>query len=258
MRQKEDRTNYMNSTDSSNAATALVTGASRGIGAAIFAALGGAGARVLGTATSEAGAQAISDAAAASRGAGVVYRAGEGVESLLAACDSFAPEGIDVVVANAAVNADSLLIRMDDDKWNEVINTNLTAVFQLTQPLIRKMMKKRYGRVIFITSVVASVGNAGQANYCAAKAGVEGYCRAVAKETASRNITVNAIAPGFIQTDMTDKLPAAVKDYFLANIPMGRAGTAADVAAAVQFLASEQASYITGQVLHVNGGLYLN
>lgn len=246
------------------AKTALVTGASRGIGAAVARRLAQAGMRVLGTATSADGVQAIKKSAADS-GANsnngsdaVVYRAGdaESLAQLLAACDAFAPDGVDVVVANAATNADSLLIRMTAQQWDEVIATNLTAVFQLTQPLIRKMAKKRYGRVVLLSSVVAAIGNPGQANYCAAKAGLEGYCRAAARETANRQVTINAVAPGFIATDMTNKLSDAVRQHFLANIPAGRAGTPEEVAEAVAFLASDAAAYITGQTLHINGGMH--
>lgn len=239
--------------------TALVTGASRGIGAAILSALADAGANVIGTATGEAGVTAINGV-----GSGLRYDAGEdgAATRLLEAANEAAAaktqgEGVDILVLNAAINADGLLMRMKEEDWQKVINTNLNAAFQLSQAAMRGMMKKKWGRVIFISSVVASVGNPGQANYCAAKAGVEGYCRAMAHEVASRGITVNAVAPGFIQTDMTDKLPEAVKTQFMTRIPMKRMGMPQDVAAAVRYLAGDAAAYVTGQVLHVNGGLHM-
>lgn len=245
----------MTDANDANVKTALVTGASRGIGAAIFAALAAEGGRVFGTATGEAGLAAIN--AAGGAGAGLLYDArdaeagGRLVEEVTATAG-----GVDVLVVNAAVNADGLLMRMKGEDWARVIETNLTGAFLLSQAALRGMVKRRWGRIVFVTSVVASVGNAGQANYCAAKAGVEGYCRAAAREVAGRGITVNAVAPGFIETDMTAKLPAAVKEYFMKNIPVGRVGQPRDVAAAVAFLASEAAAYVTGQTLHVNGGMY--
>lgn len=234
--------------------TALVTGASRGIGAAICAAYLAEGARVVGTATGDAGVARINNAG----GEGLLYDAADKKQtSALAAKINVDYGGVDIAVINAAVNADGLLLRMKDEDWERVLEVNLSAAFRLTRELMRAMLKKRYGRIIFLSSVVASIGNAGQANYCAAKAGVEGYCRALARETATRNVTANAIAPGFIETDMTAKLPPAARESFLQIIPAKRAGKAEEVAAAAVFLASDAASYITGQTLHVNGGLYM-
>ncbi len=243
----------------SSSKTALVTGASRGIGAATLAALGQAGYRVIGTATSAAGVAAIEQASADYGGVGVLYNASEREQATALATSAAveASAGVDVLVINAGITADSLLLRMKEDDWTKVLEVNLTSVFLLSQAMIRAMMKKRWGRIIIISSVVASTGNAGQANYCAAKAGLEGYCRALAREVASRNITVNAVAPGFIQTDMTEQLPAAIKEHLIANTPLGRMGSPQDVAAAVLYLASAGADYVTGQVLHVNGGMYM-
>ena len=243
----------------SSSKTALVTGASRGIGAATLAALGQAGYRVIGTATSAAGVAAIEQASADYGGVGVLYNASEREQATALATSAAveASAGVDVLVINAGITADALLLRMKEDDWARVLEVNLTSVFLLSQAMIRAMMKKRWGRIIIISSVVASTGNAGQANYCAAKAGLEGYCRALAREVASRNITVNAVAPGFIQTDMTEQLPAAIKEHLIANTPLGRMGSPQDVAAAVLYLASAGADYVTGQVLHVNGGMYM-
>ena len=243
----------------SSSKTALVTGASRGIGAATLAALGQAGYRVIGTATSAAGVAAIEQASADYGGVGVLYNASEREQATALATSAAveASAGVDVLVINAGITADSLLLRMKEEDWTKVLEVNLTSVFLLSQAMIRAMMKKRWGRIIIISSVVASTGNAGQANYCAAKAGLEGYCRALAREVASRNITVNAVAPGFIQTDMTEQLPAAIKEHLIANTPLGRMGSPQDVAAAVLYLASAGADYVTGQVLHVNGGMYM-
>lgn len=238
--------------------TALVTGASRGIGAAIFAALGQAGYHAIGTATQEAGVQAIEKAGSKHGGRGMLYNAADETQAAsFAEKVCAANSGVDVLVLNAAINADTLLMRMKRESWDGVMTVNLTAAFLLSQAAIRAMVKKRWGRVIFISSVVASLGNPGQANYCAAKAGIEGYCRAVAREVAGRGITVNAVAPGFIETDMTNNLPEAARKHFMDNIPAGRAGQPQDVANAVLYLASDGAEYITGQVLHVNGGLYM-
>lgn len=241
--------------------TALITGASRGIGAAIFRALAEAGACVVGTATSAEGVEAINRSVAetgAGAGGGLCYNAGDGEQAgvLLKSAEEHYG-AVDILVVNAAINADGLLLRMKPNNWQAVIDTNLTAAFLLSQAAVQGMMKKRWGRIVFISSVVASLGNAGQVNYCAAKAGLEGYCRAMAREVASRGITVNAVAPGFIETDMTSRLPAAVREKFTDNIPLGYAGQPADVAAAVCYLAGVQSGYVTGQVLHVNGGLYM-
>ena len=239
---------------------ALVTGASRGIGKAIAAALAQAGFKVIGTATSEAGAAGISAALAAFPGcSGAVLdvndaAAGEAlIESILKQQGS-----LHVLVNNAGITRDTLALRMKDDDWQAVIDTNLNAVFRLSRAVMRPMMKQRHGRIISITSVVGASGNAGQANYAAAKAGVAGMTRALARELGSRNITVNCIAPGFIATDMTEGLPEAQKASLLAQIPLGRLGTADEVAHAAVFLASPLAGYITGAELHVNGGMYMS
>jgi 3-oxoacyl-[acyl-carrier protein] reductase len=239
---------------------ALVTGASRGIGKAIAAALAQAGFKVIGTATSEAGAAGISAALAAFPGcSGAVLdvndaAAGEAlIESIIKQ-----QGGLHVLVNNAGITRDTLALRMKDDDWQAVIDTNLNAVFRLSRAVMRPMMKQRHGRIISITSVVGASGNAGQANYAAAKAGVAGMTRALARELGSRNITVNCIAPGFIATDMTEGLPEAQKASLLAQIPLGRLGTADEVAHAAVFLASPLAGYITGAELHVNGGMYMS
>ncbi len=239
---------------------ALVTGASRGIGKAIAAALAQAGFKVIGTATSEAGAAGISAALAAFPGcSGALLdvndaAAGEAlIESIIKQ-----QGGLHVLVNNAGITRDTLALRMKDDDWQAVIDTNLNAVFRLSRAVMRPMMKQRHGRIISITSVVGASGNAGQANYAAAKAGVAGMTRALARELGSRNITVNCIAPGFIATDMTDGLPEAQKASLLTQIPLGRLGTADEVAHAAVFLASPLAGYITGAELHVNGGMYMS
>ena len=239
---------------------ALVTGASRGIGQAIALALAGAGARVVGTATSEQGAAAISTNLAShgynGRGAVLDVASEASCESLLAAMG--AAEGMPtILVNNAAITRDTLLLRMKPEDWDQVITTNLTAVFRLSKACLRRMMKERRGRIISITSVVGFTGNPGQANYAAAKAGLLGFTRSLAKEVASRGITVNAVAPGFIDTDMTRALTEEQRAALAGQIPMERLGRAEDVAAAVLFLASRQADYITGETLHVNGGLYM-
>lgn len=240
---------------------ALVTGASRGIGRAIATALAGKGATVIGTATSEAGATAISAylAAAGAKGRGAVLdvRNAPDVDTLAAAIEKdFGPVGI--LVNNAGVTQDNLAIRMKDNEWDSVIETDLSAVFRLSRAVLRGMMKARAGRIVNITSVVGSTGNPGQINYAAAKAGVAGMTRALAREIGSRGITVNCIAPGFIDTDMTRALPDSQRQMLLAQIPLGRLGSPADIAAAVVFLASPEAGYITGSTLHVNGGMYMN
>jgi len=238
---------------------ALVTGASRGIGRAIALELGRQGATVVGTATSEAGAQAISAALAE---AGVRGR-GEALDVTDATrCDALSEAlqkegGVAILVNNAGITRDNLAMRMKDDEWNAVIDTNLGAVFRMSRLVMRAMMRARYGRIVNITSVVGSSGNAGQANYAAAKSGVAGMSRALARELASRNITVNCVAPGFIETDMTRALNEQQTAALIGQVPAGRFGQPEDVAAAVAFLASPQAGYITGVTLHVNGGMYM-
>jgi 3-oxoacyl-[acyl-carrier protein] reductase len=238
---------------------ALVTGASRGIGRAIASAMAVAGYRVIGTATTEAGAAGISEALAAHAGCkGIVLNVTDGA-ALDAAIDSISKEngGLHVLVNNAGITRDGLSMRMKDDDWDAVHDTNLKAVFRACRAATKPMMKQRYGRLINITSVVGALGNAGQANYAAAKAGVAGLTRSLARELGSRNITVNCIAPGFIDTDMTQGLPEAAKAALLTQIPLGRLGAANEVAHAVVFLASAQAAYITGTELHVNGGMHM-
>lgn len=239
---------------------ALVTGASRGIGQGIALALGRAGATVAGTATSESGAQAITQALAQAgiRGAGFVLNVTDAAqtEAVVTAVQQQLGD-IGILVNNAGVTRDNLLMRMKDDEWQDLLSTNLTSVYRLSKLMMRSMMKARAGRIINITSVVASLGNAGQSNYAAAKAGVEGFTRALAREVGSRNITVNCIAPGFIDTDMTRALDDAQRETLTGQIPLGRLGSVDDVAAAVAFLASDAASYITGCTLHVNGGMYM-
>ncbi len=237
---------------------ALVTGASRGIGRAIAMSLASESATVIGTATTESGAQAIGEALASAGGAGRVLdvRDATQCDALIA---SVAKEfgDIAVLVNNAAVVRDNLGLRMKDEEWDEVIQTNLRSVFRLSRGVLRGMMKARWGRIISITSVVGAAGNAGQMNYAAAKAGVVGMSKSLAREIGSRNITVNCVAPGFIDTDMTRALSDAQKTALLGQIPLARLGTPEDVAAAVAFLASPPAGYITGTVLHVNGGMYM-
>jgi 3-oxoacyl-[acyl-carrier protein] reductase len=237
---------------------ALVTGASRGIGQAIAAQLAGAGARVIGTATSEAGAAGITTALAGQGGRGAVLdvASSSSLEALLAQLDA-AGEMPTILVNNAAVTRDGLLMRMKQDDWDQVIATNLSSVFRLSKACIRRMMKERRGRIISLTSVVGLMGNAGQVNYAAAKAGLIGFTKSLAREVASRGITVNAVAPGFIDTDMTRGLGEEQRQGLLTQIPMGRLGSVADIAAAVGFLASPAAGYITGQTLSVNGGMYM-
>jgi 3-oxoacyl-[acyl-carrier protein] reductase len=239
---------------------ALVTGASRGIGRAIARTLAEQGYKVVGTATSEAGAQGISEALAAfpgCRGALLDVNDASAAEALI---DAIVKEhgALHVLVNNAGITRDQLAMRMKDDDWAAVLDTNLGAVFRLCRAVMRGMMKQRYGRIINITSVVGASGNAGQANYAAAKAGVAGMTRALARELGSRNITVNCVAPGFIATDMTDALPEAQKAALQAQIPLGRLGTPEEIAHAVAFLASPLAGYITGAELHVNGGMFMN
>ncbi len=240
---------------------ALVTGASRGIGRAIALTLARAGCTVLGTATSEAGAASFSEALAAENlaGRGVVLNVDDGTaaEELIAATvKEFG--ALSILVNNAGITRDQLALRMKDEDWDAVMATNLKAVFRLSRAALRPMMKARGGRIINITSVVGAMGNPGQANYAAAKAGVTGMTYALAREVGSRGITVNCVAPGFIATEMTQVLPAEQQAALQAQIPLGRLGSPEDVAHAVLFLASEQAAYITGTTLHVNGGMFMN
>ena len=238
---------------------ALVTGASRGIGAAIAAELARRGVKVVGTATTPEGAQKISDVLAAHagcRGAALDVNDLAAAEALV---ESIIREhgGLQILVNNAGITRDMLAMRLKDDDWDAVLDTNLKAVFRMSRAVMRSMMKQRYGRIVSITSVVGSSGNAGQANYAAAKAGVAGMTRALARELGSRGITVNCVAPGFIETDMTQGLPAEQHKALLAQSPLGHLGQPADIAHAVGWLASPQAAYVTGQEIHVNGGMYM-
>lgn len=236
---------------------ALVTGASRGIGRAIAEDLVARGATVIGTATSENGAKAISEYLNG-KGKGFVLNVTENdsIEKFLA--DVRAEFGeIDILVNNAGITRDNLLMRMKDDEWQDIIDTNLSSVFRLSKAVMRAMMKKRHGRIITIGSVVGTMGNAGQANYAAAKAGVIGFSKSLAREVASRGITVNVVAPGFIETDMTRALTDDQRAGILSQVPANRLGDAKEIASAVAFLASDEASYITGETLHVNGGMYM-
>lgn len=235
----------------------LITGASRGIGRAIAEQFVSLGATVLGTATSEKGAQAISD---------YLGDAGKGFVLNVTDNDSIAElfktiksdhGSVDVLVNNAGITRDNLLMRMKDDEWNDIIDTNLTPIFKMSKAALRPMMKKRVGRIINVGSVVGTMGNAGQANYAAAKAGVIGFTKSLAREVASRGITVNTVSPGFIETDMTKALNDEQRANTLANVPAGRLGDPKEIAATVVFLASEGAAYITGETIHVNGGMYM-
>lgn len=239
---------------------ALVTGASRGIGRAIAAALAEKGAIVVGTATTEAGAKAISEELAPHGGAGRMLdvRDDAQVATVIAEMEKVYATPLAILVNNAGITQDNIAVRMKDAEWDAVIDTNLKSVFRMSKAVLRGMMKARAGRIINITSVVGSSGNAGQMNYAAAKAGIAGMTRSLAREIGSRNITVNCIAPGFIDTDMTRALADGQRDELLKQIPLGRLGRPEDVAAAVVFLASPQAAYITGTTLHVNGGMYMN
>ncbi|MDY4280656.1 MAG: 3-oxoacyl-ACP reductase FabG [[Pasteurella] mairii] len=236
---------------------ALVTGATRGIGRAIAEELVAKGAFVLGTATSEKGAESIS-AYLGEKGKGFVLNVAD-EQSIESTLEKLKAEfgDIDILVNNAGITRDNLLMRMKDDEWFDILQTNLTSVYRLSKAMLRSMMKKRFGRIITIGSVVGSMGNPGQANYCAAKAGLIGFSKALAKEVASRGITVNVVAPGFIATDMTDVLTDEQKSGILANVPAGRLGEPVEIAKAVAFLASDDAAYITGTTLHVNGGMYM-
>ena len=237
--------------------TVLVTGASRGIGQAIASEMVSAGYRVLGTATSEAGRQQVSDQLGDNgRGYTLKLSDDQSVSQCLSAlkADNETPL---VLINNAGITKDNLMMRMKLEEWHDVLATNLTGVFQLSQGLLRGMMKAKFGRIINISSVVGSMGNPGQSNYAASKAGVEGLTRSLAAEVASRNITVNAVAPGFIATDMTDTLTEAQQAQMLERIPAGRLGRSSEVASLVRFLASENASYITGETIQINGGMYM-
>lgn len=240
---------------------ALVTGATRGIGRAIALSLGRQGATVIGTATSEKGAAAISEylQAAEIQGKGVVLNVTQenAIDEVVSLIETefSAP---DILVNNAGITRDNLLMRMKDEEWDDIINTNLTPIFKLSKRCIRAMTKARWGRVINIASVVGVMGNAGQTNYAAAKAGVIGFSKSLAREVGARGITVNSVAPGFIDTDMTSGLPEAHKTALLEQVPIKRLGEAEEVAAVVSFLASPLAGYITGETLHVNGGMYMS
>ena len=237
----------------------LVTGATRGIGKAITLTLGSSGATVIGTATSKAGADNISKMLVDNQisGKGIVLDVkdndqisslGEGIKKDFGS--------IDILVNNAGITRDNILLRMKEDEWEDIINTNLSSIYKMSKSVLRGMIKKRSGRIISITSVVGAMGNAGQSNYAAAKAGIIGFTKSLAREVGVRGVTVNAIAPGFIETDMTDSLPEDQKEALASQIPMGRLGTTDEVAQAVLFLAGDGGSYITGQTLHVNGGMY--
>ena len=237
---------------------ALVTGASRGIGAAIADELAAQGATVIGTATSEAGAKAIGDRLAGQGGHGRVLDVADPA-SVDALIDGIASDigPVSILVNNAGITRDNLLMRMKDEDWQAIIDTNLTSVFRTSKAVMRSMMKARKGRIINIASVIGVTGNAGQANYAAAKAGIIAFSKSLAKEIGSRGVTVNVVAPGFIDTDMTRSLPEDAKDAMLGQIALGRFGEPADIARAVAFLAGPSAAYITGETLHVNGGMYM-
>lgn len=235
---------------------ALVTGASRGIGRAIAEQLAALGAKVIGTATSEKGAKAISDYLGAGQGLVLDVASAESIEQCLETIKTNFGD-IDILVNNAGITRDNLLMRMKDEEWFDIIQTNLTSVFRMSKAVMRTMMKKRFGRIITIGSVVGSMGNAGQTNYAAAKAGVLGFTKSLAKEVASRGITVNAVAPGFIDTDMTKELTEEQKQAIFGQVPANRLGQPEEIAATVAFLASNQAAYITGETIHVNGGMYM-
>ena len=237
----------------------LVTGASRGIGKAIALTLGGAGATIIGTATTESGADNISKVFAekniSGKGMKLNVTNNEQISDLVKTVnEDFG--SFDILVNNAGITRDNILLRMKEDEWEDIINTNLSSIYKMSKSVLRGMIKKRSGRIISITSVVGVMGNAGQSNYGAAKAGIIGFTKSLAREVGVRGVTVNAIAPGFIETDMTDSLPDDQKEALASQIPMGRLGTADEVAQAVLFLAGESGSYITAQTIHVNGGMY--
>lgn len=235
----------------------LITGASRGIGRAIAEKFAALGATVLGTATSESGANAINEYLG-DAGKGFVLNVTDNDSIAILFSDIKKDFGsVDVLVNNAGITRDNLLMRMKDDEWNDIIDTNLTPIFKMSKAALRPMMKKRVGRIINIGSVVGTMGNAGQANYAAAKAGVIGFTKSLAREIASRGITVNTVAPGFIETDMTKALTDEQRATTLTNVPAGRLGSPCEIAATVVFLASEGAAYITGETIHVNGGMYM-
>jgi 3-oxoacyl-[acyl-carrier protein] reductase len=239
-------------------ALALVTGASRGIGRAVAESLAGKGYKVIGTATSESGAVAIREALQAidEDNDAIVLNISDAEQTSTALKTLVAEHGTPaVLVNNAGITRDNLFLRMSDDEWNAVINTNLTGVFRVCKALVKPMIKVKAGAIINVSSIIGTTGNAGQANYAAAKAGLEGFTRSLAQEVASRNITVNCVAPGFIKTDMTDVLPEAQKEAILSSIPSKRLGRPDEIASAVAFLASDEAKYITGQTIHVNGGM---
>jgi 3-oxoacyl-[acyl-carrier protein] reductase len=237
----------------------LVTGASRGIGQAIALTLGKSGATVIGTATSEEGVNKISKIFTENNifGKGMMLNVTDN-EQISELLKSITAEygSVDILVNNAGITRDNILVRMKEDEWDDIINTNLSSVYRMSKAVLRGMIKKRSGRIISITSVVGAMGNAGQSNYAAAKAGIMGFTKSLAREVGVRGITVNAIAPGFIQTDMTDKLPEDQKVALASQIPMARLGTVDEIAQSVLFLASDSGSYITAQTLHVNGGMY--
>ena len=239
---------------------ALVTGASRGIGRAIAEALAGAGFAVIGTATSSAGAEQITARFVERNfvGQGMVLNVNDAASISLLLKEVEENFGSPtVLVNNAGITKDNILLRMKEDEWSDVVNTNLNAVFRLSKACVRAMTKAKWGRIVNISSVVGSMGNSGQSNYSATKAGVEGFSRALAKELGSRNITVNTVAPGFIDTDMTKNLPVASKDAMLSQIPLARLGEPSEIADVVSFLVSDSAGYITGETIHVNGGMYM-
>ena len=242
-----------------NGKIVLVTGATRGIGKAIALTLGNAGATVIGTATSEAGASNVSQMLDDEKisGKGMVLNV-TNKDQISNLHDTIKNDfgSVDILVNNAGITRDNILLRMKEDEWEDIINTNLSSIYKMSKSVLRGMIKKRSGRIISITSVVGAMGNAGQSNYAAAKAGIIGFTKSLAREVGIRGVTVNAVAPGFIETDMTDSLPDEQKEFLASQIPMGRLGTVDEVAQAVLFLAGESGSYITGQTLHVNGGMY--
>jgi len=238
---------------------ALVTGSSRGIGQAISLILGKNGATVIGTATSESGADTITktfqENSILGKGFALNVTENDQIENLMKSIsDEFG--SVDILINNAGITRDNLLMRMKDDEWNDIMNTNLASVYKMSKAVLRGMMKKKSGRIISIASVVGAMGNAGQTNYSAAKAGIMGFTKSLAREVGPRGITVNAIAPGFIKTDMTDALPEEQKEFLANQIPLGRLGTVNEIAESVLFLAGDSGGYITAQTLHVNGGMY--